>query len=100
MTSAETEKTEDLWHYILCEKKIMLILWPSLEIQLVDPSGNKEKKERQNLKNIKLCCSVAKLCGPYVIWHVKKDKSLRNNPLNSCLRSEKLSQPAVITFIK
>lgn len=58
------EKTEDLWNYILCE--IMLIVWPSLEIQS-DLFGTEEKIKKKNLKNIKLHCSVVKLCGPYVI---------------------------------
>lgn len=66
----------------------MLIVWPPLEIQSEDLSGTEERKNRQNLKNIKLHCSIVKLCGPYIIWHVNKErKKARNNPLNTFLQN-------------
>lgn len=52
-------------------EEIILILWPSLEIQSVEPLDTEEKM-RQNLKGIKPHCSGVKLCGPYATVCEKK----------------------------
>lgn len=81
----------------------MSIVWRSLEIQSVDPSFSEKKEEGQNLKNMIHHCSIVKLCVLYVLLCVKKEKK-QNQPLtllyktNIC--SEKLSQPALLTFTK
>ncbi len=79
--NGKMEKTDDLWNYIRCEK-IMLILWPSLEIQLLDSTTKKTKPQKISSFTAQLRSFVARM--PYDVKKKQKQgKSLRNNPRKS-----------------
>ena len=80
------KKTEDLWNYIVCEENTSSwLLWPSLEIQAVDPSGTADETESSWASS-----SAAQTWSSDVRAsrekQTNKTKSLRNNWCNSSLR--------------
>lgn len=64
-------------------EKITLMLWPSTELQRVDPSDTKKKKKRQHLRNYQ--ASLLRREALWSVRHMEKRKSLRNDPRTSSL---------------